>query len=48
MAMIRKILVCAYFMLKRKKTFYWTDTKLYTIKLREYKKLINSCSKKIA
>ena len=35
-AVIRKILVCAYHMLKKKERFYWTDEKLYTKKLREY------------
>lgn len=40
MAMIRKILVCAYYMLKRKKQFYWTDDKLYQSKLVEFKKLV--------
>ncbi|HEX3006003.1 MAG TPA: IS110 family transposase [Bacteroidales bacterium] len=48
MAMIRKILVCAFYMLKRKKQFYWVDEKRYNIKLREFRKLINEGSKKIA
>ena len=39
-AMIRKILVCAYYMLKRKKQFYWTDEKLYKSKKIEFKKLV--------
>lgn len=40
MAMIRKILVCAYYMLKHKKQFYWTNDKLYKSKLIEFKKLV--------
>ena len=36
MAVIRKILVCAYHMLKKHERFYWTEEKLYTKKLREY------------
>lgn len=40
MAMIRKVLVCVYYMLKRKKQFYWTDDKLYNSKLIEFKKLV--------
>lgn len=45
MAMIRKILVCAYHMLKRDKLFYWTDQKLYNAKLKEFQKTINNDSK---
>jgi transposase len=40
MAIIRKILVCAYYMLKRKKQFYWTDDKLYKAKMVAFKKLV--------
>lgn len=40
MAMIRKVLVCAYYMLKRKKQFYWTDEKLYKAKLNQLNKLV--------
>jgi transposase len=48
MAMIRKVLVCAYYMLKRKKTFYWVDNKSYKIKLRIFKKAVNTENLKIA
>jgi transposase len=41
MALIRKTLVCAYYMLKRKKKFYWTDEKLYKEKLREFKNIVD-------
>jgi transposase len=40
MAMIRKILVSAYYMLKRKKQFYWADEKLYKAKLVEFRKSV--------
>lgn len=40
MALIRKILVCVYYMLKRKKHFYWMDEKLYKHKLREFKNIV--------
>ena len=40
MAMIRKTLVCAYYMLKRKKLFYWVDEKLYKEKLRELRNTV--------
>ncbi len=40
MAMIRKILVCAFYMLKRKKQFYWINEKLYKSKLSEFKKMV--------
>lgn len=41
MALIRKVLVCVYYMLKRKKRFYWVDEKLYKQKLRGFKNTIN-------
>lgn len=41
MALIRKILVCAYYMLKRKKKFYWVDDKLYNEKLRQFNNIVN-------
>ena len=41
MALIRKVLVCAYYMLKRKKLFYWTDEKLYQEKLRGFRNIVN-------
>jgi Transposase and inactivated derivatives len=41
MALIRKMLVCAYYMLKRKKLFYWMDEKLYQEKLREFINTVN-------
>lgn len=39
MALIRKVLVCAYYMLKRNKSFKWVDDALYREKLRELKKI---------
>lgn len=39
MAMIRKTLVCAYYMLKRNQLFKWMDEDLYREKLRELKKI---------
>lgn len=36
MAMIRKILVCAYYMLKRKKLFYWIEEFLYNKKIKDF------------
>jgi transposase len=39
MAMIRKTLVCAYYMLKRNQLFKWVDNDLYQEKLRELKKI---------
>jgi transposase len=48
MALIRKTLVCAYYMLKRNKLFYWTDTKLYNEKIREFNNIINPKSNKKA
>ena len=41
MALIRKTLVCAYYMLKREKLFYWVDDRLYQSKLSELKKIIS-------
>jgi transposase len=41
MALIRKILVCAYYMLKRKTKFYWVEEKLYQEKLRDFRKIVN-------
>ena len=41
MALIRKTLVCAYYMLKRKKKFYWVDDKLYNEKLRQFNIIVN-------
>lgn len=38
MAVIRKILVSAYYMLKREKNFYWNDNELYQRKLKELEK----------
>lgn len=40
MALIRKVLVCAYHMLKRDTLFYWADSGLYQVKLREFKQII--------
>lgn len=39
MAMIRKTLVCAYYMLKRNQVFRWVDNDLYNKKLKEFNKL---------
>ncbi len=39
MALIRKVLVCAYHMLKRNTLFYWTDSGLYQDKLRELERI---------
>ena len=36
LATIRKILVCAYDMLKKNELFYWTNSDLYAKKLKEY------------
>ena len=44
MAIIRKILVCAYYMLKRDKLFYWVDEKLYKDKLREFNRLLKKAA----
>jgi transposase len=41
MALIRKILVCAYYMLNRKKLFYWVNEKLYQQKLQELNSIID-------
>lgn len=41
MALIRKVLVCAYYMLKRKKLFNKVDEKLYKKKLREFRNIVN-------
>lgn len=41
MALIRKTLVCAYYMLKRNKQFYWVNERLYHNKIRDFEKLIN-------
>ena len=38
MAIIRKILVSTYYMLKRKKVFYWNDNDLYMRKLKDLEK----------
>jgi len=46
MALIRKTLVCAYYMLKRNKLFYWTDENLYNDKLREFRNTVNPKSTK--
>ena len=48
MALIRKTLVCAYYMLKRNKLFYWTDKKLYNAKIREFNNIVNPKSNKKA
>lgn len=42
MALIRKTLVCAYYMLKRKKQFYWVDEKLYQTKLKALRNAVSS------
>jgi transposase len=42
MALIRKTLVCAYYMLKRKKEFYWVDEKLYQAKLKALRNTVSS------
>lgn len=42
MAMIRKILVCAYNMLKHKKRFYWMDEALYNKKLKEFQDFLKA------
>jgi transposase len=39
MALIRKVLVCAYYMLKRNKPFKWVENELYQEKLKELKKI---------
>jgi transposase len=44
MALIRKVLVCAYYMLKRKTLFYWTDEKLHQMKIQEFNRVIQKCS----
>jgi transposase len=46
MALIRKTLVCAYYMLKRNKLFYWTDNRLYNVKTREFNNIVNPESNK--
>ncbi len=38
MAMVRKILVCAYYMLKRKQRFRWADKALYREKVQEFRR----------
>jgi transposase len=50
MALIRKTLVCAYYMLKRDKLFLWVDEKLYQQKLKEFGNIVsnNSTSKENA
>lgn len=48
MAMIRKILVCAFYMLKRKKQFYWVDEKLCNKKIQEFRKIVSLGAKKVA
>jgi transposase len=48
MAMIRKILVCAYYMLKRSQRFHWVDEKLYQAKLKEFQKAVGSASRLVA
>lgn len=40
MALIRKTLVCAYYMLKRKKHFYWKDDSLYNQKMKDFEREI--------
>jgi transposase len=45
MAIIRKVLVSAYFMLKRKESFYWYDEKNYERKLIEMNRDINRFKK---
>lgn len=42
MALIRKVLVCAYHMLKKDTLFYWADLGLYQDKLRELKRITMS------
>jgi transposase len=42
MALMRKILVCAFYMLKRKKKFYWVKDELYKNKLRDLSKEIST------
>jgi transposase len=44
MAMIRKTLVCAYYMLKRNQVFKWVDQDLYNHKLKEFKKLTKAAA----
>jgi len=39
-ALIRKILVSAYYMLKRRQKFHWVDNELYTKKLKHFRKEI--------
>ena len=48
-ALIRKILVSAYYMLKRNKLYYWVDKISYDRKLQEYHRVLNKlefCNKK--
>lgn len=40
MALIRKTLVCVYYMLKRKKLFYWVEERLYLEKLSEFHAIV--------
>jgi transposase len=40
MALIRKTLVCAYYMLKRNRLFYWTDEKLYKLKMHQFENIV--------
>lgn len=44
MALIRKTLVCAYYMLKRENLFYWVEDQLYQQKLLELRACVNSVS----
>lgn len=51
MVIIRKILVCAYYMLKRRNKFYWLDKNNYNRKLTELRRYnigINNCKIKAA
>ena len=41
MALIRKTLVCAYYMLKKERLFYWVDERLYHHKLVELRNTLN-------
>jgi hypothetical protein len=45
MALIRKVLVSAYYMLTRKQRFYWIDQKSYARKLQEMKSLVRKFQK---
>jgi hypothetical protein len=33
-------LVCAYYMLKRNRLFYWTDEKLYQLKMHQFQNIV--------